>query len=233
MDGTMNRVDQASGQNLETEVSHDDGSLDDLSLVGDWLTEGQPSAGTDVQDDLLAVGTLAIHSISRFLAEPENAEAVVHVLDGGYRGSRDADVQTAIDALLGEIADHGLDIQFETARIGDPTSAEVGESVLPDGARAAIVYADEGPQVVLVSDDLGFRDMILVTQAAVVDVLVDQAELAGLPLAHDMVADDLLQLIRDGDLPPQSDGDEFADGAESRLTISVFFDGRIVDASMV
>ena len=229
----MNGIEDPSATGRSPNSVTPEQGLETLSQLGDWLTMDHPLEATGLDEDLRAVKELALDNVAQFLQFPENVEAVAHVMDGTFRGSRDPDVQGRLDAALNAVADSGLEADFVSARVGDPLDASPGEAVLPDGADAAIVYPPDGVPVVLLSSDLGFRDMILSAQQAAIDLLVDLAQSAGLSMINDQVGDSLATLIRTGDLPPEAGADDGAGQGTFRPVISVYFDGEITDASMV
>lgn len=233
LDGAMNTIDDASGKALGTLADRPERALETLNHLGDWLMIDQIPTATGVNEDLEAVTNLAIESVVKFVRIPENAEALAHVMDGQYRGDRDADIQADFDGMLAGIAADSMQIRFEIATVGDPAMAEQGEVVLPEGVEAAILQDSGDAPVVLLSDQLGFRDMILVAQEAAIDVLIQQAQAVGFDVADPAVGDSVAHLIRHGDLPDPS-ATEAADlSAMDRAVISVFYAGEIRDATMV
>lgn len=206
--------------------------LETLGKLDDWLVIENVPAQTDMTDDLEVVATVALQSVSNYVQSVENTEAVAHVIDGNFREQRDPDVQASFDARLRDIAYSGLPLQFDLVPNGEIGVEDGPSDMLPDGVDVAIITLDNAEFVALLSDQLGFRDLLLVAQEAAIDVLIREAESAGLNVLDASVPDALATLIRDGELSDPNIGGETTAWAQDQQIISVMFDGEITDASI-
>lgn len=182
--------------------------------------------------DLRAAATLARDCMIQFLANPKNKEAVAHVVFDGFRGSRTAADQDAVDTFLRAIADGGLEVVLRLAPNAVLERARSGD-VLPPGVEAALVDRVGAPPVVLVSCALGFRDLLLVAQRAVVDIVVASAAADGLAPRYPQARRDLLALLQleDGVAPPG--GSPTTAGRSTPATVAVLLEGELLDAASV
>lgn len=217
-----------------------DGSIDPSQIPSHWLVAGdlEPEPLPAADDDLSAAHHLINQRLQRLLGDDATTEVVGHVLDGAYRGERDALLQSTLDSALVGVAERGLVFDVVPAETGMPEMAEIGETLLPDGVDAAIVFPTDADPAIIVAADLGLRDVLLAVQDGAVNVLFNEIELLGIGPLRPSAVSELRTLIDEGSLPQANPNDVHAlddgvTGEDRGPLVSVAYRGRILEGEML
>lgn len=186
------------------------------------------------QDDVVDVedaGRLAATSFQNFVSSPEGAEIFGYVLDGAFSGERNHLDQSIMDQVVGSLRDPNFtnpefpDFEPPIFRLATQVGLDAnGISVFNEGLSAVVVFPDGGAPEVLMSNQTGFRDMMIVAQQAYADVVVAYADDLGVTLTDGDVAARITASINLGD----SIAPELNDGRPAN--IEIIYEGALISA---
>ncbi len=197
-------------------------NLDEPQSVEAATLVASPNDVVDVED----AGRLAATSFRNFVSSPEGAEIFGYVLDGAFGGERAQLDQTVMDQVVNSLRDPNFtdpqypDFEPPMFRLAAQVGLDAeGISIFDQGQSALVIFPEGQAPEVLMSNQTGFRDMMIVAQQAYADVVVAYADDLGLPLTEGDVAARLTASLNLGD----SIAPELNDGPPAK--IEVVYDG--------
>lgn len=160
---------------------------------------------------------VAASSFTNFVATAEGEELFGYVLDGRLTDERAFEHQEVVDQVIGSLqvppATNPDFPEFQPPEYVmvavDTVSMPDDNALAPDdGFGALVILSDEEAALVLIPEDIGFRDLIMVAQQTYADVVVAYAEDLGVPIVEGDVAKRLTETLKLGDtVAPEQDGD--------------------------
>ena len=159
----------------------------------------------------------AASSFTNFVATAEGEELFGYVLDGRLADERAFDHQEAVDQVIGSLQVPPVtspDLpefqppEYVMVAVDTVSMPDQAVSASDDGFGALVVLSDEEAALVLIPEDIGFRDLIMVAQQTYADVVVAYAEDLGVPIVDGDVAKRLTETLKLGDtVAPEVEGD--------------------------